>query len=115
MVDLVDDLEVARQKLFEEADRPGLERLGHQRVVGVGEGPRSDRPRRGPSRGVDRSTSTRISSGIGDGGMGVVQLDRDLVRQVVQVRVIFGETAEDVLQRRADEEVLLLKPQFPAP
>ena len=36
-VDLVDDLEVPRQQAAEQRQRPGLERLGQQRVVGVGE------------------------------------------------------------------------------
>ena len=38
-VDLVDDLEVARQHRAEQRQRPLLERLGQQRVVRVGEGP----------------------------------------------------------------------------
>ena len=34
-IDLVDDLQVARQEPLEERDRPGLQRLGQQRVIGV--------------------------------------------------------------------------------
>ena len=36
-VDLVDDLQVARQHHLEPRQRPFLQRLGQQRVVGVGE------------------------------------------------------------------------------
>ena len=36
-VDLVDDLEVARQQHLEPGERPFLQRLGQQRVVGVGQ------------------------------------------------------------------------------
>ena len=37
-VDLVDDLHVARQQPLEQRHRPALQRLGQQRVVGVGDG-----------------------------------------------------------------------------
>jgi hypothetical protein len=36
-VDLVDDLQLARQQHLEPGERPLLQRLGQQRVVGVGE------------------------------------------------------------------------------
>ena len=43
-VDQVDDLHVARQQPLQHGDRPGLERFRQERVVGVAEGPRGDRP-----------------------------------------------------------------------
>ena len=46
--------------------------------------------------------------------MGVVELDRDLVRQLVEVARAAQVAAQDVLQRRADEEVLLLAGAVPA-
>ena len=36
-VDAVDDVEMARQQPLEQFDRPGLQRLRQQRVVGVGQ------------------------------------------------------------------------------
>ncbi len=43
-IDEVDDLQVARQDPLEERDRPDLERLGQQRVVGVREHAPRDLP-----------------------------------------------------------------------
>ena len=43
-IDLVDDLEVAREHALEQRHTPLLERLGHQRVVGIREGAGHDRP-----------------------------------------------------------------------
>ena len=43
-VDLVDDLHMARQRLGEDLQRPGFQRLGQQGVVGVAEGGHRDRP-----------------------------------------------------------------------
>ena len=36
-IDLVDDLHVARQQPLEQRHRPAFQRLGQQRVVGVGD------------------------------------------------------------------------------
>ncbi len=43
-VDFVDDLQVARQNMLEHADRPALQGLGQEGVVGVGEGLGADLP-----------------------------------------------------------------------
>ena len=43
-VDRVDDLHVARQQPLEQRHRPGFQRFGQQRVVGVGEGVAGDIP-----------------------------------------------------------------------
>ena len=37
-VDLLDDFKVARKQSAEERDRPLFQGLGHQRVIGIGEG-----------------------------------------------------------------------------
>ena len=49
-VDLVDDLQVARQQRLEQVDRPLLQRLGQQRVVRVGQRADASGPRPRPSR-----------------------------------------------------------------
>ena len=53
---------------------------------------------------------------LGDGQhrVGVVELDDDLVRERLPVAVAEPEPADDVPQRAADQEILLLEPQFPA-
>lgn len=38
-VDLIYDLQVARQNVLQHLDRPALQGLGEEGVVGVGEGP----------------------------------------------------------------------------
>ena len=53
VVDLVDDLEVAREDRPEHLDLPLLERLGQQRVVRVGERPPRDLPGLVPAHPVD--------------------------------------------------------------
>ena len=47
-----------------------------------------------------------------DGRMGVVELNGHLVRQFVPGFVMFLVAIEDVLQRGADEEILLLQAQL---
>ena len=67
VIDLVDDLQVARQHALEEAHRPGLQRLGQQRVVGVAEHADGDVPGPVPVQAV-WSIRMRISSGIASEG-----------------------------------------------
>ena len=82
-IDLVDDLELARQQLAEQRQRPGLERLGQQRVVGVGE--------RAPviSHAVvplepRSSTSSRISSATAIDGCVSFSCTANIVRRALQ-------------------------------
>ena len=110
-VDQVDDLQVPRQQPLEERDRPDLERLGQQRVVGVREHAARDGPRALP---VDLVLVDQQPHQLGDRErrVRVVQLDRDRVGQRIEAAA-FGEVLrEHVLQARADEEVLLLEAQF---
>ena len=112
-VDLVDDLEQPRDHDLEEADRPGLERLGHQRVVGVGQGAPGQVPGFVPARPA-WSSKIRISSATASDGVGVVELDGDLVGKGVPVVAAAAEPADDVGQRAGDQEVLLDEPEVPA-
>ena len=61
-----------------------LQRLGQQRVVGVGEGRLRDRPGLVPGDAVLVDQEAH-QLGDRDGRMRVVELDRDLVGQVAQV------------------------------
>ncbi len=113
VVDLEDDLHVPRQQALEERDRPALQRLGQQRVVGVGRGLLRQLP--GPVPGQPLVVEQHPHQLChGDGGVGVVELDRHLVRQLVQAVVGALVAAQDVVDRGADEEVLLLQAQLPA-
>ncbi len=78
VVDLVDDLQVPRQRLAEDAQRPGLQRLGQQRVVGVGEGLDGDLPRLVPAQVVVVDEQPH-QLGHRDRRVGVVELDGPLL------------------------------------
>ncbi len=112
-VDLVDDLEVARQHRLEQTHRPRLQRLRHQGVVGVGKNARDEVPGAVPIEFVHVHEQAH-ELGDGDRGMGVVELDRDLVRQRVETVVHLPVAVQDVLQRGAHKQVLLLQAQHAA-
>ena len=110
LVDLVDDLELSRQHLLEVAKRPFFQRLGQQRVVRVGQGPPRQVPRLLPAelRVVEQDAHQLRHR---QGGMGVVELDRNLVGELAPVVVVAAETAHEVGQRAGDQEIFLRKAQ----
>ena len=75
VVDLEDNLQMTRQDFTQHIDRPGLQRFAHQGMVGIGEGFAGDCP-------------------------GVVEVNRDFVRQVGVGFMQLVVAAEDVLHRR---------------
>ena len=76
-VDLEDDLQMTRQQHLEPRQRPFLQRLGQQRVVGVGERPSGEVPCLVPSEaGLVEQDPHQL--GHGEARMGIVELDRDL-------------------------------------
>ncbi len=80
-VDLVDDLQMARQQPLHQRDRPLLQRLRQQRVIGVAERALGDRP--GALPGQRRLVDEQAHQlGHGQRGMRVVQLDRHLVGEL---------------------------------
>ena len=111
VVDFVDDLQVPRQHALEQRHRPGLQRFRHQRVVGVGEGARGDIPGMRPFQAmlIDQHAHQFRD---GDRRVGIVELNRHLVRQFVEGVVVFFVAIKNILQRSADEKILLLEPQL---
>ena len=97
--------------ILEHRHRPGLQRFRHQRVVGVGEDARGHAPRIVPGQLMDIHQQAH-HLGDRDGRMRVVQLHRNLVRQLRPARVILLVAEQYVLQRSADEEILLLQTQL---
>ena len=110
-VDLIDDLHMARQQPLHQRDRPALQRLGQQRVIGIGDRVGGDAPRLVPGDLVQIDQDAH-QLGDGDGGMRVVQLDRRLVGQRADVAVLADVPPHQILQRSGGEEVLLPQPQF---
>ena len=110
VVDLEDDLHVARQQIVHQADRPGLQGLGQQRVVGVVQRVGGDPPRLRP--GETRLVEQQPHQlGDGDRGMRVVHVDRGVIGQGRQRLVQRQMAPHQVLQRGRGEEVFLAQPQ----
>jgi hypothetical protein len=86
---------VARQETAEQVLRPAFQRLGQKRVVGVGQQAARDLHRLVEGDAVlvmQQAHQFRP----GDGGMGVVELDRHLLRQAAQIAMFVHEPAQDV-------------------
>ena len=113
LVDLEDDVEMTRQHTAHHFQWPGFKRLGHQGVIGIGEDARAHRPGIGPFQAMHVEQQTHQFR-HGNGRMGIVQMHRDLVRQLLEVDVLAHVARQDVLHRRAGEEELLTQPQFAA-
>ena len=111
LVDVVDDLHVARQHAFEKRHRPRLERLGHQRVIGVREDLRAQAPSQRP-RDVANVDQQPHQFRNCNGGMRVIEVNGDLVGQLLDARLRLEIPAQQILQRRADKEVFLTQPQL---
>ena len=109
-VDLVDDLQVARDQYLEQLDRPALQRLGKQRVIGVGQCANGKSPGLIP-RQARLIQQQAHQLGDRQRRMRVVHLDRDVVRQACPIQALAPEARDDVLQRAADQEVLLQESQ----
>ncbi|CPZ67689.1 Uncharacterised protein [Mycobacteroides abscessus] len=110
-VDLVDDFQVPGQGLGEQSQRPGLQRLGQQGVVGVAEGGDGDLPGLVPAQSalVDQQPHQLRDT---NGRMSVVELQSELLGQLVDRAL--GHIFQDVqhpLQRARYKEVLLQQPQ----
>ena len=111
-VDVKDELEVTRQDALEKRHTPPLQRFRQQRMVGIAESSRDDLPGFLPWQIllVDQEAQ-QIDDG--DGRMGVVELNGDLVGEVVpRIARLLAVAADDVAQRAGDEKILLHEAQF---
>ena len=112
-VDFANDLHMPRQQAFEQRDGPCLERLGQQRVVGVIEDRRRDRPREAPRHAVQVDQQAHEFR-HGNRRMRVVELDGGMIPQRRKLPVLLLVPADEILQRRRGEEVFLAQPQVQA-
>ena len=83
-VDEIDDLHMARQQPLHQRHRPGFERLGQQRMIGVGESRLRDAPGLFPFDAMHVDEKPH-QFGDADRRMRVVELDRDLVGELTDV------------------------------
>ncbi len=110
-VDAVDDLHMARQQPLHQRHRPGFQRLGQQRMIGVGNRAARDGPCFLPGDAVLVHQKAHQLSHR-DGGMRVVQLDRYTLGQRMDAAGLADLSAQQVLQRGRGEEVFLPQPQL---
>jgi hypothetical protein len=112
-VDLVDDFHVARQQRLEQRHGPGLQRLGHQRVVGVAHRLPGDAPGIVPLQAmlVDQQPH---QFGWHQGRVRIVQVHAVVAPEVVQGPALGEVARQHVLQRRRHQQELLLEPHLAA-
>ena len=110
-IDVKNDLQMARQHPAQHLHWPGLERLVHERVVGVREHALAEGPGIGPGQMVLikqqahelRDRQHRV---------GIVQVDADLGTELVEGAVLAQVAAQQILHARADKEILLMQTQL---
>ena len=109
-VNLADNAVYARQLLTEQVDLPMLERLCHDRMVRVGQALAGDLPRLVPAHLilVDQQPHQLRHA---QRRMGVVDMDRDLVGKIGKRAVLLAVLLENRLQRRRNQQILLLEPE----
>jgi hypothetical protein len=97
-VDLVDDFQVPWQQPAEQLDRPFLQSLRQQRVIGIGKGRAGHLPGGVP---FDLVLVHQQPHQLchGDRGMGVVELDRPVLVDALRCRGAQALDAQHVLQR----------------
>ena len=111
IIDGIDDLQVPRQQALEQFHRPAFQRLGQQRVVGVGNHLLRGGPGLFPMQAMDIDQQAHQFR-HGDGRMGVVDLHRHLVGEIGDTAIFLNVAAQDVLQRGRGEEIFLPQAQF---
>ena len=110
-VQQVDDLHVPRQQPLHQRHRPGLQRLGQQRVVGVGNVATVMRQASSHSSPCT-SISRRISSMTAIAGWVSLSWIAALSARLSQRAELVEMPAQQVLQRGGGEEELLAQPQL---
>ena len=111
LIDLIDDLKVARQQSFHHAHRPELQRLRQKRVVSEGTGLDGDVPGAVPIEPVDIHKKAH-QFGYRQHRVGVIQLNGNFFRQQVERFILALESRQNVLDRRADKKIFLLQSQL---
>ena len=110
-VDQVDDLHMTRQHALHQPHGPGFKRFGEQGVIGVRQGIDGDFPGRRPLDAVFINQDAHQFRN-GDRGMGVVELDGNMLGQIQQRVVNVQVSAQQILQRSRDKEKLLAQAQL---
>ncbi len=110
-VDLVDDLHVSGQDALHEGEGPALECFGENGVIGITGGGANDLPGFFPVEAFHIDEDAH-QFGDDERWVGIVELDEDVLRQVVDGVAFFAEAAQDVVHGGCDEEVLLAEAEL---
>ena len=105
-VNLLYNLVNPRQQAGENLNRPFLQCLGHNRMVGIGAGVGRDFPCLIPVHAfLIQEDAHQLCHG--NGWMGIIELDGHFVRQLVQILMVFLVTGDSALHTGRYEEILL--------
>jgi hypothetical protein len=97
IIDRVDDLHMARQQPFQQRHRPGFQGFGQQSVIRIGDGVAGYRESLGPGQPMQVDKDAH-QFGDRDGGMGIVELHRRLLRQRPDGTELVDVAADEILQ-----------------
>ena len=110
-VDLLHDLVDTGQQLLEQGDIPLFQRLRHDGMVGIRKGRVYNLPALFPAvAAVVHQDAHQLRDG--QGGVGIVDMDRVELRKIFHGAVALHVGAGDLRQRSAHQEILLPQPQL---
>ena len=106
MIDLVNNLQMAGEKLFKHFYGPFFQSFGHQSVVCVGKSTCTDIPCFVPFKTffVDKQPH---QFGNGNRRVGIVQLNGAKIGETAPVGMNFFITSQNIFQRTGHKEILL--------
>ena len=110
-IDVVDDLHVSGEKSLNQRHGPFLQRLGQDGMVGISKRRSHNLPCNIPLEIFDIDEDT-LQLDDGERGMGIVQLNGDLIGELCPRTFSLFETTDNVVERRATPKVLLLQTEF---
>ena len=111
VINLENNLQMARQDFPQHLDRPGLQRLAHQGMVGVGEDLTGHPESVIPAEAVFVNQQTHQLRDR-QHRMGVVEVDSNFICQVVIGLIQLVMAKKNILHRRRNEEIFLTQAQL---
>ena len=109
-IDLVDDIQMARQQRLEPGERPFFQRLGQQCMIGVGQSSLRQIPRLiPPEMPIVEQDPHQFRNR--HRRMGIVELNCYVIRKCAPIGVAFTEAPHQIGERASHQKVLLDKAQ----
>lgn len=110
-VNVVDDLQMARQQVLDQTDRPLLQRLRQDGVVGIAKCVRHDVPGLIPVETFEIDQNT-LQLHHSERRMSVIELNGDLAGELGPGALGLLEATDNVIERGSNPEVLLLQAEL---